>query len=930
MKNPSIQQATMANGFISYSHDDAGHRAAALQRGLETLARPWYRRRALRISRDRTDLPPSADLDLAIRQRLLAAEWLIFMASPKAAAAESWSAKEAAFWFANKPADHVIVCLAKGQIAVDASSGQIDWTGTNALPAVMQKHLAVPLYEDLRRFDGPRSPDFKHPLNDPDFRESVRRIAAPLHGVPLAEFESLEKREQRRAIRAFGLLGLLLIAASVFGIKSFVSYREENASALSQGYAADATKLLRTDPEAALRKSVEAYSVQPTAAALSALIAARRATQFVSAFVHSGKDAGFQALAALPESGAIVALGNDKQVRRWSLANTQAESTQAFPFDGIIGAATFLTDGTLVVGDSNGGFHLQAANGKPSAAVLEGTNAWDVGVIAASPDDQTIAVGYRNNHLAIWHRAQNRWVQTCDIRDGHGTNPLTGSQLQALSFTQDGSVLVSAGSDGAVLARRSSDCHALWRHAPGENRAFRSVVVAPKGELVCAGGDYGALTCITGSGGDAHEFDARPWLGPGDSELMGTLAIDPQGLILATGTWGGEILVWNLRDLLPERQERTLSEPVPWALHAHGGAIRAISLLSAQHMVSGDGNGRIIDWDLGMDDVPERRLVLGDSAIESVWPSHEGSIVVADADGKLRLLDRANRKVLRGTQVSKGYQIKSMVLSEQTKQVAIGTDLPGLGESPPQLLVYSWPDLNEIVNLTTPHTFDISALAFAHHGTELISGGMDGRLFRWTLTENPQPQLLTTLPAAVQSVVELPGGALAAVPSSAGSLIIRQTDGKEHPVPVARDQELGFGQLAVAPNGQWLAAGLGSGDIVLWPLANGQTADLQIRAGRGEQINAVAWSSDSQRLIAGDGKGVLTIWSINASQPLLSFDLGGQTAIYSVAYADQNKRILAGTGDGRVIELLIDGDRLLDQARRLLAGDKAVIDGVRK
>src|SRR5205807_10037379 len=35
--------------FISYSHAADGRLAPAVERGLERLARPWYRRRALRI-----------------------------------------------------------------------------------------------------------------------------------------------------------------------------------------------------------------------------------------------------------------------------------------------------------------------------------------------------------------------------------------------------------------------------------------------------------------------------------------------------------------------------------------------------------------------------------------------------------------------------------------------------------------------------------------------------------------------------------------------------------------------------------------------------------------------------------------------------------------------------------------------------------------
>ena len=44
------------DAFISYSHAADGRLAPAVQTGLQRLARPWYRRWALRVFRDDTGL----------------------------------------------------------------------------------------------------------------------------------------------------------------------------------------------------------------------------------------------------------------------------------------------------------------------------------------------------------------------------------------------------------------------------------------------------------------------------------------------------------------------------------------------------------------------------------------------------------------------------------------------------------------------------------------------------------------------------------------------------------------------------------------------------------------------------------------------------------------------------------------------------------
>jgi hypothetical protein len=50
------------DAFISYSHAADGALAPTLQRGLQRLARPWHRRRALEVFRDQTGLGVSPAL----------------------------------------------------------------------------------------------------------------------------------------------------------------------------------------------------------------------------------------------------------------------------------------------------------------------------------------------------------------------------------------------------------------------------------------------------------------------------------------------------------------------------------------------------------------------------------------------------------------------------------------------------------------------------------------------------------------------------------------------------------------------------------------------------------------------------------------------------------------------------------------------------
>src|SRR3954463_12488413 len=85
------------DAFLSYSHAADGELAPALQRGLQRLARPWNRKRALEEFRDRTGLGLTPALWPAIRCALEESEHFVLLASPKAAAS-GWVNQEIEHW----------------------------------------------------------------------------------------------------------------------------------------------------------------------------------------------------------------------------------------------------------------------------------------------------------------------------------------------------------------------------------------------------------------------------------------------------------------------------------------------------------------------------------------------------------------------------------------------------------------------------------------------------------------------------------------------------------------------------------------------------------------------------------------------------------------------------------------------------------------
>src|SRR3984893_8658079 len=119
------------DAFISYSHAKDKPLAAALQSAMQRLAKPWYRRRALRLFRDDTSLSASPHLWPSIEHALGRSRFLILMASPDAAASH-WVNQELAWWLDHNGPDTVLIALTAGELEWDGETG--DFRAADAMP----------------------------------------------------------------------------------------------------------------------------------------------------------------------------------------------------------------------------------------------------------------------------------------------------------------------------------------------------------------------------------------------------------------------------------------------------------------------------------------------------------------------------------------------------------------------------------------------------------------------------------------------------------------------------------------------------------------------------------------------------------------------------------------------------------------------------
>jgi hypothetical protein len=108
-KPPDI--ASRADGydcFISYARAPDEALARAVRKGLAALAKPWYRRRAVRVFLDTASLSASPELGSSIVEALERSRFFILLASPEAAD-RPWVDREVAWWREHRDAHSVLL-----------------------------------------------------------------------------------------------------------------------------------------------------------------------------------------------------------------------------------------------------------------------------------------------------------------------------------------------------------------------------------------------------------------------------------------------------------------------------------------------------------------------------------------------------------------------------------------------------------------------------------------------------------------------------------------------------------------------------------------------------------------------------------------------------------------------------------------------------
>jgi WD40 repeat protein len=396
-----------------------------------------------------------------------------------------------------------------------------------------------------------------------------------------------------------------------------------------------------------------------------------------------------------------------------------------------VNTVAFSPDGTTLAAGSNDKmvrFYNVTNPARPAAigAPLEAATGW-VNALAYSSDGHTLAVGNADSTVQLWDVAARQLVATLPHPE-----PVT-----AVAFRDHDRALLTGSADG--VAR-------LWKVAgpamPDNRKSITTVAIHPNGTLLAAAGTDVQLWNIADR--DHPTTVGPPLTAPrGSDRLGGTVAISPDGHILAAGTrTGNAVVLWDITD--PQRP-RPLGDPLrgPTALIEQIRFSPDGALLAA-----GSDDGTVRLWPMADAGHLSREVTLSPGAGEvyAVAFSPDGSLLAAATSGGIipvwRLDGPGREPTMVGTPLeASGDYSYSVAFSPDGHTLAAGN-----GDGTVQLwhLDNTTQPGRPVTRLTAPDGY-VLALAFSTDGTLLAAGTGTGQTWLWDTSTPERPQALAVV-----------------------------------------------------------------------------------------------------------------------------------------------------------------------------------------
>lgn len=383
-----------------------------------------------------------------------------------------------------------------------------------------------------------------------------------------------------------------------------------------------------------------------------------------------------------------------------------------------------------------------------------------------------------------------------------------------------------------------------------------------------------------------------------------SLAFSGDGCRLGASTDSGELRVWRVPELT-----------LDLAVKAHTDWAWAVLFsLDAERVFSGGSDGTVRVWGARFG---ERLATLTghESEVRCLAISPDGSTLASGSQDRIiRLWDLASYKCLAELS-GHDHDIRGM---------AFHPDGSLLASCSRDETVRLWSmDTHECEAVLRGHRDMVRSVSFSRSGTRLASGGNDGTIRVWDLSRRTEIASLGGDAGWVLRVAFSPAADLLASLTMDGT--VRFWDyatGKcEQTVAAHSSVTNTEAGLSCSRDGRLIATARQDQVVKLWEVASGEC--LKSAAGYTNPFYSCAFTIDSRHLLGGSEDGNVTVWDIEATTPIASFD-GHGGAVWAIGVSPLGPVIATGATD-KYVRLL---DMSTGECTKVLGSHDDRVNGV--